>query len=320
MRFKHFVAATALATLAAVPALAQTVSFGTTQTGGTNNNMSQALSKVVSGKHGLKMRIVPMTSLEGFGPVIDAGRMEIAFSAATDISWAYNGEVTFKKKALKNLRMIAGLYKFPMALLVRKDSPIKKIGDLKGKKVPTKFNKQFSAGRHIKAAFWSAGLTEADFDGVPVPNVVRAAKDFAQGKIVATWFKVGAGKVKEMAVRVGGIRYLPAETSPEAIKRMRKYTPGATIQIMQPNPAMPGIRGPTPVITEIYHLLGGKHVSDDVVAKILDTLYTEQKKLIAVMRLWKDYDPKKMWKEVAGVPDHPGAVKWYKSKGLKRVK
>ncbi len=30
MRFKHFVAATALATLAAVPALAQTVSFGTT--------------------------------------------------------------------------------------------------------------------------------------------------------------------------------------------------------------------------------------------------------------------------------------------------
>ncbi len=319
MKLKHLAIMATGAMFLAGTASAQTVSFGTTQVGGANNNLAQALSKVVSQKHKLKIRVVPMTALEGFGPLIDAGRMEVATSAATDISWAYNGKVTFKKP-LRNLRLIAGLYDFRMALLVRKDSPIKRIADLKGKRVPIGFNKQFSAHRHILAAFWSAGLTEKDFDGVPVPNVVRAAKDFAQGKIVATWFKVGAGKVKEMAVQVGGIRYLPAETSPEALERMRKYTPGATIQMAMPNPATPGIRGPTPVMTEIYYLLGGKHVSDDVVGKFLDTLKNNQKQLIASMRAWKDYKPENLWRPAGGVPFHKGSLKWFKANGLKPVK
>jgi hypothetical protein len=55
--------------------------------------------------------------------------------------------------------------------------------------------------RPVIAALAAEGLTEADFDGVPVPHVVRGADDFMQGKVEATSFAVGAGKVAEVRAR-----------------------------------------------------------------------------------------------------------------------
>ena len=44
------------------------------------------------------------------------------------------------------------------------------------------------------AGFAAYGVQESDFDGVPVPHVVRGADDFMQGKVEASTFAVGAGK------------------------------------------------------------------------------------------------------------------------------
>jgi len=152
-----------------------------------------------------------------------------------------------------------------------------------------------------------------------VANVVAAAKEFVQGKLDATYFAVGAGKVKEMAAQVGGIRYLPAETTPEALERMRKYAPAAYIEIAQPRKSAPGIVGPTPMITETFVLFGGKHVSKEIIHKFLDTLYSSKAVLGKAYPRWKRYSPDKMWRKT-DVPPHPEAVNWFKAKGLTMAK
>ena len=52
------------------------------------------------------------------------------------------------------------------------------------------------------------GVKPSDFDGVPVPHVVRGADDFMQGKVEASTFAIGAGKMSEVDAKVGGIRWL----------------------------------------------------------------------------------------------------------------
>lgn len=316
MKMKHLFVGIVVAIAFTATVQAQIVSFATNPQGGANNALCTALGKIVSEKTGLKIRIVPMAGAEQFAPMIDAGRMDVAVASSTDVKFAHDGLVNFKGRPQRNLRAIASLYAFQVAFLVKRDSPIKSISDLKGKRVPIKFTNQKAAHRHFLASAASAGLTEDDFKGVPVPNVIRAAQDFVQGKLDATWFAVGAGKVKEIAAQVGGIRYLPAETSPEAVARMRKIAPAAYIEIAQPRKSAPGIVGPTPVITENYMLFGGKHVPDDVVAKFLDILHTEKSKLSAAFARWKRYDPNVLAKNVEGLTWHPGAVKWLKANGM----
>ncbi len=318
MNFKLLAIMAGATALMASGASAQTVSFGTSPQGGANNALGSALGKIVSEKHGLKIRIVPMAGTEQYAPMINTGRMDVAIASTTDVRFAHDGMVTFKGRAQKNLRAIASLYAFQVAFLVRKDSPIKKLSELKGKRLPTKFTNQKAAHRHFLASLKSVGLSEADVKGVPVPNVIRAAKDFVQGKLDATWFAVGAGKVKEIAAQVGGIRYLPAATSATALARMKTLAPGAFIEIAKPRKSAPGIVGPTPVITETYMLFGGTHVKANVIGKFLDTLHSEKGKLSAAFARWKRYSPKRLWRKAEGLPWHPEAIKWFKGKGLKQ--
>ena len=67
---------------------------------------------------------------------ISRGDMEIALSQADVTAWAYRGTAAFHGQTpLENLRVLARLYPENVHLVVRKDSPIKSVMDLKGKTV-----------------------------------------------------------------------------------------------------------------------------------------------------------------------------------------
>jgi len=67
---------------------------------------------------------------------ISSGDMEIALSQADVTDWAYRGTAAFYGQApMDNLRVLARLYPENIHLVVKKDSPIKSVLDLKGKTV-----------------------------------------------------------------------------------------------------------------------------------------------------------------------------------------
>jgi len=257
-----------------------------------------------------------MGGAETFAPLVNTGRMDVAIASETDVRFAFDGKVAFEGRPLKDLRAIAALYSFQVGFFVKKDSPIKTVRDLKGKKVPITFANQKSAHRHYLAVLAAHEMTENDLDGVKVPNVIRAAQDFAQGKTVASFFALGAGKVTEVSAQVGGIRFLSIDDSPEAIARIRKIAPGAYITVVEPRPGLTGILSSTKVLTENYMLFGGKHASDDVVYKFVKTLYEEKTRLSEAFARWKRYSTKKMAKDMKPIVYHPGAIKFYKEQGM----
>lgn len=62
------------------------------------------------------------------------GEAQIAFATSGIIWEAYNGERGFKDRKYENVRVVAGLYYNPNQFVVRENSGVKSVGDLKGKR------------------------------------------------------------------------------------------------------------------------------------------------------------------------------------------
>jgi TRAP transporter TAXI family solute receptor len=191
------------------------------------------------------------------------------------------------------------------------------MADLKGKRVSSGFNAQKTIGRIISAHLANAGLSYKDVIGVPAPNVSRAAEDFENGKVDVLFFALGSAVIKQASAAVGGLRVLPIDDSPEAIKRMQTILPGSYMTIVKPGPAFDGISKPTKVIAFDMVLSTSTAVPENVVYKTVKTLYENKAALTAAFKPFQNFDPSGIAKPVVDVKYHPGAIKFFKEAGIK---
>jgi TRAP transporter TAXI family solute receptor len=264
---------------------------------------------------GLKARVVPFGGGQHVLPLIGRKELELSISTATDTINAFEGKEDFKGNPNPSLRVIGKVFPFAIGWYVKKDSPYQTLTDLKGKKIAVGFTASSAQERFFKASFAAYGVTEKDFDGVQAPHVVRGADDFMQGKVEASTFAVGAGKMAEVNAKVGGIRFLNMSDSVDAITRLRTVLPRASVKVLQPAPQFAGVEAPTKLIFEDYQVVGGTQMSDDDAYKIAKVLYEAQEKLAGIAKTFAQYDKAELGAD-RGVPFHPGAIKYYKEKGI----
>ncbi|MGA7490327.1 MAG: TAXI family TRAP transporter solute-binding subunit [Xanthobacteraceae bacterium] len=301
--------------LLAGAAHAQTISIGTSPVGSLNYSLGNALGKVMTDSGGLRARVVPFGGGQQFLPLIGKKELEMAIPSATDALFAYQGKGDFTGNPTSSLRTIGAVFPFTVGWFVKKDAPYQTLSDLKGKKVAVGFTANSAQHRIYLAGLAAEGLKESDFDGVPVPHVVRGVDDFMQGKVEATTFAAGAGKVSEANTKVGGIRYLNVPNTPEGLARVRDVMPTVYFAVLQPAPELAGILAPTNLLYEDYLVVAGAQMSDDDAYKIAKILYEDQAKLAAIAKTWGNYDKAGLTRN-RGVPFHPGAIKFYQEKGI----
>ncbi len=305
-----------VAALLTVPAaIAQTVGIGATSTAYTAQ-ASAAISKVVSEKAGIQMRVQSHSGTSAYVPSINNGTLEFGLANELETLYAVTGTVIYKGRPHPNIRVIAVLTPFGSSLYVRKDSDIHTMKDLKGKRLPSGWATQRIIGVLVDGALATAGLTMKDVEPVPVPNVVKAADDFAAGRTDAFMFAVGAGKVKEIEAKVGGLRAVPIETSPEAVAAMRKHVPPAYVKVYTPSPIAVGVEKPTAIMAYDYLILGNDKVSEDVVYQVVKALHGNKPVLAAAFPALRQFNPEGMSKNFGGgVQFHGGAIKFYTETG-----
>lgn len=309
-----------LAALAAASAIlagtaqAQTVSIGTSPVGSLNNSLGNALGKVVTDVGGLRARVVPFGGGQQFLPLIDKQELEMAIPASNDAVFAYRGEGDFKGNPSPGLRLLGAVFPFTIGWYVKKDSPYKSLTELKGKKIAVGFTANSAQRRVVQATMAAYAVNEADFDSVPVPHVVRGADDFMQGKVEASLFAVGAGKMAEVNAKVA-VRFLSIPKTPEALAGLRKFLPISYIAELKPAPAFAGVNEPTNLLFEDYVVIAGAQMSDDSAYKIARILYESQDKLAAIAKTFERYNKADLASN-RGVPYHPGAIRYYKEKGI----
>ncbi len=309
----------AAAALFAAGAHAQVLGFGSAPQGSIGYNMSAAIARVMSESANIQSRVQPYSGSSAVLPLVNSGELDLAVCNVLEIEEATRGEGMYKGRKQANLRVLGVIFPLYSSIFVRKDSPIKSLAELKGKRLPYGYSAQVTLERIVDAIIATGGLTRRDIVPVLVPNVVRGADDFMEGKLDGGFFALGAAKVSEVDKTVGGIRYLPLPDDPKSVAAMQKIMSYAYIKEVKPSPAFVGLDGPTKLMAYDYLVAVGAHVKDDTVYRIAKAMYENKPKLAESLKAFNIWDPATMNKAMPA-PYHPGSIKFFKDKGLGAAK
>jgi len=200
--------------------------------------------------------------------------------------------------------------------MVKKDSPIKTIADLKGKRVPVGYVSGRIFHYIADANLVTAGLSEKDLNGLPVLGFVEGVHAFMNGRVDAAYVSLNAAVAREaMAAVPGGWRYLSLGNAPGTVEKMRAVIPSRPHAVRPGNNAVGVVEDPTFLFSIDFTLVAGAQVPDDVVYKLAKTMYENKAELIKTLAAFQDFDPKQM-AQPHPMPYHPGAIKFYKEVGL----
>jgi uncharacterized protein len=302
-----------MAVWGAAGAAAQTYGIATMQPGTLNHTTGSAIAKVLKEKAGLNVLVQPTAGETTLIPMVGRAEAELGIANIAEMDNVAKG--TSAAGAQPDLRLIGAIHPLRVGWYVRKDSGLKTVADLKGKRVPLGYSAMRTQDTTTNAALATAGLTAADVQSVPVPNVVRGADAFAGGSADTFTFAFGAGKLREVDATVGGLRVLEI---PEAgMPAARKLFPFAYLTEVDPGPAFPGVTARMKVFAYDNVLFTNAKASDDLVYKIIDTMESNKAELVAVQPALRDFSAAGLYKEHDVVPYHPGALKYFKDKGFK---
>jgi TRAP transporter TAXI family solute receptor len=243
---------------------------------------------------------------------VDGGLAEFSISNAFDLTLATLGAEEYKEQGPKpNLRLAATLMPMINALYVRRDSNIKSIKDLKGKRIASGFYAQKALVRAIQSQLANAELTYDDVIQVPAANIARAAEDFSNGKTDAMFFALGTAGVMEVGAKVGGLRALPIDDSPQAMARMNRVNPSEYAMEVKPGPNMEGITEPTKLVALDNVLFTYARADENVIYKVVRALYENKPDLVASFPPFRGFTLERIATPVPDVDFHPGARRFY---------
>jgi len=305
--FVRTCAALAVLTLTSGIAAAQTYGFATLQPATLNHTTASSIAKVLKERGGMNVLVQPTAGDNVIVPMVGRAEAEIGI---TNIMEPQDG----LQRGFRDLRLITAVHALRTPFFVRKDSGLRTIADLKGKRVSLGYSAMRNLDSVARAMLATAGLTEADVKPVLVPNVIRSADDFLAGAADMFFFAFGAPKVREVDVTVGGIRVL--EIDDKGMPAARRIMPYGYLTDVAPGPIFTGVEKPMKVYSFDNVLITSAKVPDDVIYKILDTMEKNRADLVAVQPVLREFSAAFGYKQYSGVPYHPGALKYFREKGL----
>jgi len=302
----------------------KSVTVGTNPAGTVFYAVGGGLASVISGAAPFQAVIQPYTGTSTFLPLLDSGEIDFGIINAVEMNLAYQGPAKLKiagKNPLPhvpNTRLIMRGSPLSVSLVVKKDSPIKTVYDVKGKRVTGEYPANVAIWYHIYTALAGAGMTWDDVKVVPVPAVNDGVDALVQGRADITNHAIGAAKVKEADTSVG-VRYLSLDCSAQGEARVRKAVPGYYVTTVKSGLST-GVVGDTCVLTYDIYLVGHKALPGEVVQATLKAVWDNIAKLPALHAQFQDWTRERAASADVTIPYHPAAIQFYKEKNLWNTK
>jgi hypothetical protein len=295
--------------------LPKTVSIATHPKGSLMNFIGGGFAKVITSHSSMKASDRPFTGYMAWVPLVDAGELDMGIVNSPESVAAYMGEGPYKQP-LKNLRVISSGASILLSYVVRADSNIKTMAELKGKRVPID-RASYTTKVQNEMVITAAGLDlKKDITAVPVAGVAELMSGVMDGRADAGWGSVGSSQVKEVAGRVGGLRWLSVCGSPEdaAAKFIREKKTGSRIVHIKAGQD-PDVKNDAWVVGIVIYLATNKNLSDEAVYEVTKAGWQNHKELVAIHPIFKDWSPQNAVSPDVAIPYHPGAIRFYKEAG-----
>lgn len=309
---RHLIAIAVGATLCATSAHADDfINILTGGTAGVYYPLGVALSKIYADKIPGSRPSVQSTkaSVENLN-LLQAGKGEIAFTLGDSLGFAWQGNADAGfKSPLKKLRGIAAIYPNFIQVVATRDSGIKTLADLKGKRISVGAPKS-GTELNTRAILKAAGMSYSDLGKVEYLGFGESVELMKNRQLDATLQSAGLG--------VASIRDLAATNDivvvaipAELVNKIGAPYVSATI----PAGTYRGQDADVQTAAVINFLVTQQGVKPDLVYAMTKTLFENLPQLVAAHNAAKAIKLEDALKGMP-LPLHPGAERYYKEKGL----
>jgi len=302
-------------TLAGTVTAAETVSVAASTKGTLFDQAGTAVAKVATNHGRLRSTLRNYTSASVFVPAIARGQVDFGVANQYEVTLALTGQNYFAGRQQKNLRAVAVLFPLQTAVFVKRDSPIRRIADLEGRRVPDGYVANKIALPLLDAVLASDGLSRDDIVSYNVPGLAAGVDAFISGRTEAFILALRAPKAREADAR-HGIRVLPIDNTPASLAAIRRHMPVAYLALENPGTSSTGIIEPTWVMTYDILLFSSTATSDEVVYQMTRALYENRQALIDASPAFLRFSHQTMAKDLGVLEYHPGAIRFYREHGL----
>jgi hypothetical protein len=242
--------------------------------------------------------------------LINKKEVELALVQSDTLDFAFNATEAFKEP-LKAMNAIAVLYPEVIQVVVGAASPIKSIADLKGKKVGVG-----APGSGTEANFrqlldaYGMKKEDVNFQFLSFSESAEAYKDKHIEAFIVTAGIPNAGIMDVATQNEIRILNIPADV---AAKLTQKYPFLAAVKV--PANTYKGQTAEVSTVAVNAVLIAGSSLKEAMVYNLTKALFENQAELASAHAKGKELNLQYAVKGVS-IPFHPGAVKYYKEKGL----
>jgi uncharacterized protein len=299
--------------------LPKSVAIGSNPPGSLFYALASGLAKVISEASPMQAQVQPYAGTSTFVPLFDSGELELGVVNAVDMGMVYQGQ---KLKVggrnpfphVPSSRLLMRGSPLRSSLIVKKDSPIKTIGDVKGKRVTGEYPAQLAVWYNVFGSLANGGLTWNDVKVVPVPAVNEGVDALIQGRADVTTHAIGSAKVKEADAAIG-IRYISLDCSKQGEARIKKAVPGYYLSVVKAGSST-GIVEDTCAYTYDIYLVGHKALPDAVVRNVLQAIWVNVEKLPQFHPGFAEWTKARAVDPEVTIPYHPAAIRYFKDSGV----
>jgi TRAP transporter TAXI family solute receptor len=300
--------------IAATPATVRAQEFINILTGGTAGvyyPLGVALSKILSDKVKGSRPSVQATkaSVENLN-LIQAGKGEIAFTLGDSLAqgWAGDADAGFRGK-LDKLRVIGAIYPNYIQIVASKESGIKTLADLKGKRLSVGAPKS-GTELNARAILAAAGIKYENLGKVEYLPFAESVELIKNRQLDATLQSAGLGvaSIKDLA---NSVEIVIVEVPADLVTKAGPPFLSATIPA---NTYQGQTQAVNTAIVQNY-LVTRSDLSDDRVYAFTKALFESLPEMVAAHAAAKAISLENAAKSPP-VPIHPGALKFFKEKGV----
>ena len=291
------------------------ITISTAGVGGFYYPLGSAIAQVLNSKGGLKANVQTSGGSVENVRLIHAKKVEMGFAPQDVLYDARYGEGAFNEQIrdIRFLLAIAGkkyVVRHGYQLVVPEDSPIKKFSDIKGKRVclgPAGSGTE-TKGRRILKAY---GLSTKDIKQVYL-SYTEAAQAIRNRSLDAGGFfsSMPTAAVNELTLQMK-VRFIPIEA--DIAKKLEKY--GCKRQWITPK-MYSTLKKKVPTIHFGNHaVIVHQSMDENTAYKITKLLFQNKETVERSNKGARGYDETGI-EAVPLTPLHPGAVRYYKEKGV----
>ena len=309
-----FVLAASLASPASAQAkLSGIFSIVTLPPGTTYNATAAGIAKLFNEYSGGRMRLREApTQLE---QLTANGETEFGLGAGPTSYDCYAGLALYAGKPCKNLRMVMVGPTLFGGFFAATSSGMKRVSDLKGKKVPGKFPGSAAFLDDTTVALAADGLSWNDIQVLPVAGIRENYQAFMDGQVDAANASVGSGIISQADAKFRGVRFLTLPPPGPAVNAAMDKVKIGYFPVTLKAGSFTGVLEDTTVWAKDIVILTNPDVSADAVYGLTKVLWEHVRELDPMHSAMKTWTHDTMTSDRIIAPVHEGAVRFFKEAG-----